>query len=433
MSKLRKAKVVFLYEHAARELDVVCAVSSLLRTHGVQVEIVQWPAGFFRVVGLIHPRLVVLPYCYYRDKSLTPLLQHWYNAIFFNVAWEQLFYPGNLKGKTPHGQFAIQHVIHHAWSETYAAFLRTHGIQDDHIYINGQPAYTLYDEPYRFYFTSRASLASKYNLDTTKKWIFFPENYNWAFYSKATLARFIADGQSPEDVQMMKEYCNRSLADVLRWCQEAAKQGQVELILRPRPATSIEDFRVVARNVLGDIPTRLHIIQSESVREWILAADLVISSYSTSLIEAAVAGKPHYMLDPYPIPAPLHVAWHDLVRHVKNKEEFISVCLQPEDEMSDNRLGSWARQTLMSRGDAIENLSIFINRLLDGEVPRPPVLSSRQFRTIAMMCIPEYIWGNYRRLRYRRRPIPAVYVKDVVSPAEIESRIQKWQSLLAGV
>ncbi len=36
--------VVYLYENVAREMDVACAVTALLRQrHGVSVRIVQWP------------------------------------------------------------------------------------------------------------------------------------------------------------------------------------------------------------------------------------------------------------------------------------------------------------------------------------------------------------------------------------------------------
>ena len=46
----------------------------------------------------------------------------------------------------------------------------------------------------------------------------------------------------------------------------------------------------------------LKIIKTETAREWILAADHVMSSHSTTLIEAALAGKPIHRFSPEPYP-----------------------------------------------------------------------------------------------------------------------------------
>jgi hypothetical protein len=192
---MRDVDIVYLYEHASRELDVACAVTARLRReHGASVEIMHWPQDFAAAVATIRPRLVVLPFCY-SERSYTNLLHFWYKVIFFNLTWEQLLYPGNQKAKTPRGEFAVKHVVHHAWSDAYAELLRVQGISEDRILCNGQPAYKLYDEPYRRYFPAREQLARRYALDTEKRWVFFPENYNWAFYSDAMLTRFLADGQ----------------------------------------------------------------------------------------------------------------------------------------------------------------------------------------------------------------------------------------------
>jgi hypothetical protein len=161
---VREVDVVYLYEHAARELDVACAVTARLRAAGIRVEIVHWPTGFPHAVTQIRPRLVVLPFCYTED-SYEALLAYWRESIFFNLTWEQLFYSGNQQAKTPRGEFARRHVFHHAWSEMYQSFLMDAGLAGKNIFLNGQPAYTLYDEPYRGYFPSRVELAERLRLD----------------------------------------------------------------------------------------------------------------------------------------------------------------------------------------------------------------------------------------------------------------------------
>jgi hypothetical protein len=293
----------------------------------------------------------------------------------------------------------------------------------------------LYDEPYRSCYPSRAELATRYKLDPSRRWIFFPENYNWAFYSEATIRQFIRGGQSAEEIHAMRLYCESSLKEVLQWFAFAAQNKNVEIILRPRPSTTLDEFRVVVKDILPEMPAHLHLIQQESVREWILVSDVVLSSHSTSLIEGAVAGRPVFMVEPHPIPAALKVKWHDLLGHIKTRDEFIRACAGSEGS-EDTRLKDWARRNLMNRGDSIFNLADFILALLVGEVEAPHY-PSREVATPALKWIPPaWFWSIYRRAKQKVRfretsGIEPEFVKDVVSRDEVKRRIHKWSRLLA--
>ncbi len=429
---MKKVDIIFLYEHVAREIDVVCAITANLRRMGFSVEIIHWPTGFPKALLQIEPEMVVLPFCY-TEASFEAMLAYWKPSVFFNLTWEQLFYPGNLKAKTPRGVFATKHVLHHAWSKSYKDFLIQNDISPEHIFLNGQPAYTLYDEPYRDFFLSREELAKQYGLNPSSRWVLFPENYNWAFYSQATLEQFIESGQSPDDVKNMREFCNLSLKAVLEWCAKASHAG-VEVILRPRPSVTSEEFHTFTKQILSEIPDRLHIIQEKSVREWILASDMVVSSHSTSLIEAAIAGKQVYILEPYAIPDALHVGWHNLLPHLKTKQEFLEVCFAQPNK-TDTRLLVWARQSLMSQGDSISNLTNHLIRIVGGGdiIPKSP---SRALTAPRMKFIPPArVWSVYRRvkqwLRFRKTGgIEPEFVKDALTIEVIETKITEWATFI---
>lgn len=428
---VREVDIVYLYEHAARELDVACAVAALLETnYGLSIEIVQWPVEFGRIVHTIRPKkMVVLPYCYV-EKDFSPLLAYWRGVHYVNLTWEQLLYPGNEKAKMPRGDFVIKDVVHHAWSKYYVDSLKKNGIDNNHIFLNGQPAYTLYDKPYSSYFKSREELAQKYSLDISKKWIFFPENYNWAFYMKNRLEMFVRDGQTPEQVNTMKEFCDLSLTQVLHWFEKVIHEVQeIEIIIRPRPSTTLDEFVSVLHKSLGEIPARLHLIQDETVREWILASDVIFSSHSTSLIEAAIAGKQAYMLEPYPVPETLQAIWHQFLPHIAVYDDFVDICTK--NKTVDERLANWARANLMSKGDAIRNLAYFLSNLTEIPVSKPEstVLSTRTHYP------PVWVWVIYRNLRrlyfyWRTKAVEPVFVKDMVSKLEIKNRKRKWLQIL---
>lgn len=433
---MREIDVVYLYENVAREMDVACAVTAILQQrHGLSVEIVQWPQSVPRLYGAVTPRVVILPFCYF-EHSFDCLLE-WRKAVFVNLSWEQLFYRGNIQAKTPRGTFAVQHVLHHAWSEDYARFARQQSIPDEHVFVNGQPAYTLYDQPYRQYFHQRAELASRHRLDPGKRWVFFPENYNWAFYSDQMLKFFLDAGQSPEEVMEMREFCSRSFQEVMQWLANLARTGEVEVIVRPRPSTSMDEFAAAVGKVLPEMPRSMHVIQAESVREWILASEVVVSSHSTSLIEAAVAGKRTWMLAPFEMPEALRQVWHGLVPRIRTEHDLIDACLLPGQD-HQKELEQWARSTLMSSGDAIEALAAYILRVVRGEVCRPPV-PSRLAATAQgnKQWLPKWIWFVLRRLRaaFRRvvpRTIDVDGLREFVSAEEIDRRIARWGEVLEG-
>ena len=121
----------------------------------------------------------------------------------------------------------------------------------------------------------------------------------------------------------------------------------------------IGELREVVQHSLLDISAGLHILDNESVRKWILASDAVVSSHSTSLINSTIARKRMYILEPFPIPTPLKAEWHSCVPRIKTEEAFSSMC---RGDALDRRMMhcKWARRRLMSNGDAIKNLAVYL-------------------------------------------------------------------------
>ena len=433
--------VLYLYEFVARELDVACAVKSIAaRRYGLKIHIDQHPFGeLLSDLTRFRPHIVTLPHV---ASSNIPYVLEWPDAIYLNLMWEQILYKGNVRAKMPRGEFALRYMMHNAWSDLSASLLQEMGVPSEHIAVNGNPAYTLYTEPYRRLYNRRDELARQYRLDSDKAWIFFPENYNWAFYDDVQLNNFIIGGQTANEVYAMRDFCRVSFTDAIKWCNIVAKTGCVELIVRPRPGTPLADFRSAVQQASGHIPDHLHIIKNESVREWIIARHVVISSYSTSLIEGAVAGTPTFILEPHPIPEFISMDWHDLTPHIKTQAEFEAICQSAGAATADPRLGDWARATMMPNGDAIRDLADWFSQLSCGQVmrsshsPRESLSLSPEFHLPPLLLF-EYhkMYRAYQRFRRKMRPMPvrpnAIYEKELVGQAEIERRVKQWDQLLS--
>jgi surface carbohydrate biosynthesis protein len=432
----RVVDFALLFEKAAREIDVACALKAILeRRHGLTTEIIQQNHPEPWVLRDLRPAVVVLPFCY-QERSNNAFLMRWREAVFFNLTWEQLFYPGNQNAKTPRGEFAVRHVIHNAWSKGYADMLRRIGVPEEHIFLSGNPAYTLLAEPYRRYFKDRRTLASEHGLDVERRWVFFPENYNWAFYEQAMLEQMIRDGQPVEQVSGMRDQVTSSFEQTMRWCARLAELDKVELVIRPRPATPVHTFRRRVGEVLGRIPAGMTIVADDTVRDWILASDLVVSSYSTSLIEASLAGKPAYIVEPIEWPWSLHQEWHDLAPRLTSMTDFVTVASGPGDAALSAPLADWARRELMSHGDSILRIADGLARVRRGDVPVPAPASWESLTLPSRHKLPSRLVYELRRhVRPRlpaaaRGPIEEELRRDVATVSEVPERVRRWTVVL---
>lgn len=431
---MKRIDILFFYEHIVRELDVACIIKHRVEAqHGLTCEIAHQYLGVADALKKWKPRLVVLPFCYSESIRHFPFLYDWRDALYFNMAWEELLYPGNREAKLPRGEFETRHVLHHAWSDAFAELLAARGVTPAHIFVNGNPAYQLYDAPYNKFFAARETLAAAHGLDPHKRWIFFPENYNWAFYKEWRLKDFARDGVQTETMDKMVAFSRDSFSQAIEWCVQLAAQPDVQIILRPRPMTPLQEFKQAVTALYPEIPAALQIIKAQTVREWILASDVVISSYSTSLIEAAVAGKRAFMVEPLPIPDPLRSDWHALAPSLRTFDEFAQACLG--ETPRDTRLGEWARAQMMARGDSIANLADYFARLVCGELPRPArpphrALLNTQENEIraALRFTNERLQGQQKRLTARRQS--ATYQNDFISTQDLDTRVAQWAKLL---
>ncbi len=105
------------------------------------------------VMNEYFPSVVVFPFLYrISDLAITDYVEAWPKATYFNLAWEQVHYKAHLKMKAPGDEFTRQRVTHHAWGDFYKNYLIESGVPTEHVFVNGNPVYQLYKEPYNKYF-----------------------------------------------------------------------------------------------------------------------------------------------------------------------------------------------------------------------------------------------------------------------------------------
>ena len=328
---MRNIDVLFLVEHVDRELDAVtCIIEKLQSKFGIQSDARNYYYDMSYAVGRYDPKIVVLPFFYGADH-IHPItyIERWPNARFLNLGWEQILVKVDVPMKVPRDEAARTRVHHICWTLQHRDFLQENGVVKEHLHLTGNPVMKFYDHPYKKYFKSREWLARRHGLDPARKWVLFPENYIFAFFSDQHL-RDLASQQNADSkfLAQAREYCDRSLKQFFAWAKDLDRENDPIVILRPRPATTREQMVDFMRRATGTPAKNLRIIKAESAREWILAADHVISSFSTTLIEAALAGKMIHMFSPEPLPEALHGDWHGFVPRLSDRDAFLNAIRQ---------------------------------------------------------------------------------------------------------
>jgi hypothetical protein len=418
---MEKIDVLWCIEHIAREMDVACAVKCLAEArYGLKIEIRHLYLHARESMERYQPAVVALPFFYNsKDLALEDYVRKWPSAIIFNLAWEEIFYKGHLKLKAPADDFTRRRVIHHAWGDFFKRYLLENGVEERHVFLNGNPAYQLYLGPYSEYYRDRGWLAQKYGLDKDKRWVIVPENYRWAFITDATIDWRSGQGSDRAELLAMREFAGDSLGHLLGWCNAAAARDRLEIIFRPKPVTMLtemEDF--YNRRVGGSRPAGLHLIKGESVREWILAGDVVISSFSTTLIEAAIAGRPTYMVEPLPISESFAADWYQYVPRIRNETEFDRACREQAAAGAD-RLKAWAAGEMLANGDPISRLADFLHDLVK-RPPAPVTLRSRLAQLAGQWRHP------YRKTYFN----PRTHENDRFDDDDVDRKVDEWSKIL---
>ena len=418
LKAMQDINVLFLVEHVDRELDVVtCLMQKLESGFGITSQARNYYYDFQQNLALFNPSVVVFPFFYGADH-LYPIQYsaRWPHAHLVNLGWEQILNKLDVGMKTPRDDTARSRVCHICWTPKHRDFLANNGVEPDHLLLTGNPVMKLYDDPYRSYFKSREQLAKLYELDGTKKWVLFPESYQFAFFSDELLKLLVVQQNADaEFLSQAKGYCERSLKQLFMWANELSGNDTL-FILRPRPSTTRDEMVNFMHRTVQNPSANLKIIKTETAREWILAADHVMSSHSTTLIEAALAGKPVHRFSPEAYPEAVALEWHGLVPLLCDRKGFLDAVQREVTEPTGIPLAEWARAQFLFAGDPLDAIADWIARLHSGgHHAQSPSASQQQ---------------GIRDGRDSWDGEGDTLENDIFDGEDVASRLSRWQSVL---
>jgi len=344
MSSSIEIDVLFLKEHDDREdqaLEELCKLLSTKYQMSCVIISITFHAYLF---DLYKPKLVVLPYLINKnDWPIAYFIKKFGTDIqYLSLNWEQLLSKSNMIYKTPKDSFVKKQAYHVAWSENFKQFLVDAGTLEENITVTGNIGVTLLQNYCNTYIgTIKKTLSKQYGLDEEKEWIFLPMNYGWAFSSDNIIQAKIKKGYPEKIAWEYKKYSYDCLNEFISFVLELNKDNSVEIIIRPHPSISIENYtRLLKKSRKGILVTKDY-----TIREWIAASNVVGSSWSTSVWDAYNIGKKCFLFTPIPRPEWLDVWWNNEINNLSSASE-LSYSINKHAEKTSNNFENVAKVIL---------------------------------------------------------------------------------------
>lgn len=321
----KEVDVIFFVEHKDRELESIELICSKLKEQGIKTIIL---STFFHLIHLYfyRPKIVVFPYLMSQKDWPVELVYSLYsdNIKYINMNWEQLLSTVNQEYKKPQDKFVKEQVIQLSWDKNFGDdFLVKNGVKEENIKIVGNLAnellYNLLDKKNEW----RDFISKEFELDINKKWLFMPMNYGWAFASDKLILGKISAGYDENIAWKYRAYSQKCLKEFVYFIEKLSKEYTYEIIIRPHPSIIEEQYKEVFIEEIGYIPKNIYLNKAHSIREWIIASDIIGSSWSTSVWDAYNVGKPVFLFTPFKRPEWLNVWWNDVVVNLEKYDEIL--------------------------------------------------------------------------------------------------------------
>ena len=297
---IKDVDFLFIYEHRNREMDSICLLGAYLESKGYRVGYVNTWDSMFHVHPEYRTKVILVPACYRSGPYafFTGFAMSFEKVV--NLQWEQVIMNGVVysEDKTDWDYNGEALVTRHVcWGENDRDYLHDRfGMDYSMMRVCGYLPLDFYREELRGATSERDELFSRYGLDPNRKTLLFISSFAEAGKPLAEAA--VVDGdeeESRENIRMQE----KSQEILLDWFRQLLRDEEgLQIIYRPHPAEAKNpEFLKRAREIRD-----FHVIQQESIRNWIMNCDILCNWQSTAMIELYAAKKKSLILRPIPIP-----------------------------------------------------------------------------------------------------------------------------------
>lgn len=290
---MKKNDFLLIYEHKNRELDNLCLLRAELECRGYNVDILCRFDVLKQLKTLIAPKpKVVGCVAAYRTVSNFVQVYRFTGKVkkIINFRWEQVFADVHVEKFIPSGE--ARDVAHLCWGQSAYNQLKSAGISK--LAITGPLQMDFLIPPMNSIYLSQDDIKAKYGIPKEGKVLLYISSFAYATMTDTELEyneKWL--GQSlDEAVKSEKKSFDYTINCLKKLTED---DPTMYVIYRPHPAENSEVIKGL------DTPERFIINSDYSVKQWIFAADYIVTWISTSLCEVYYAHKKAVILRPYPV------------------------------------------------------------------------------------------------------------------------------------
>lgn len=312
--------VIIYYEHVSREWDACVNLAEKLSE--AKLTSVILPVHYWKHLGpvLYKPKVVVLPFLYTNENDFHLKFQNiWGRSVScVNLHSEQLHDETTKKFQMPQDEYARE-VIHVSWSEKFGKALIESGVDSHKVFITG---------------SLRIDLLLHDKVKPRQRCqVLILTSFSKTFVSEDYLERLVARPEVDEAKYRDKVRLTRQVRD--RFFQDfyelAINNPSIEFVFRPHPYVEISAYSKEFCGINGvvKLPANVRIERTGSVGTAISSASLVCGWYTSTLIDAAIKGKPVCLYEPVSFPAGFKPAFAGLFAGIKSYNGLMRVIEEP--------------------------------------------------------------------------------------------------------
>jgi len=297
-------KVLWFFEHFEREMPIINLCRERLEAEGIDVEIQPSLLNFpeLSIYGQSYHAIIVPS----KNRLLARILQN-IDIPIICLNYEQMLSGINNALKAPDA-LVKQASYLLAWSDDFGHYLKHNGIDPDAIIYSQRPQNAIarqYIDSTNFHLPVFVQEAKK----RFKNIIYLPLTCLQAFKTDAELWRLAKATGVDNSLLTTRKYAVRR--QIVSLYQEIEKATESFFILRPHPGVTIEDHKSLLREIGIKELSNLLITDEGNAYDWLNISDIVVSNYSSVLLDAKAVEKDTYLFKPNILPQWMHYDWFD--------------------------------------------------------------------------------------------------------------------------
>lgn len=319
-SKGKVSEVLIIYERKNRELETALLLQKKFIAAGMNCRVTQFYWGTdFKFFGR-GPDVLVVPHLY-NDRSVSRVIARYGRPRFIiNLQYEQVLSDKweKLGHHNPSGQ--AKNAIHVCWGVRTKQRLEEFGVRERNLLMTGAPQLDLLSMvDSELCAKLKGELGRKFGVNAQLNWVLFLSSFTYADIASDRLRmnEAVADARLGDFVDIHTGSRN----EIVSWLSSALDQYPDRIfIYRPHP----DELSVSVVQALAHKYENLKIISFGSAKQWIMASDVILSWYSTTVVESHYLRKMYRILRPVELPSDFDSVLLKKAKFTREREVFMA-------------------------------------------------------------------------------------------------------------